>query len=120
MLVHHLYGKLQVRHCPGGVLDVAVRIERREADHLAPVKLIGIGLPEQIRNQTVVIPAGEQKGYLSFPASAHASCRAIHDRCPGRDHRARRLADKKMSENRRGASATRSPSTLKAGGLPLV
>ena len=65
-LDHHLYGKLQIRHCPGGVLDVAVRIERRETDHQAPVKLIGIGLPEQIRNQTAVIPAGEQKGYLSF------------------------------------------------------
>ncbi len=65
-LDHHLYGKLQIRHCPGGVLDVAVRIERRETDHQAPVKLIGIGLPEQIRNQTAVIPVGEQKGYLSF------------------------------------------------------
>lgn len=65
-LVHHLYGKLQVRHCPGGVLDVAVRIERRDAGDQAPVKLIGVGLPEQIRNQTAVIPAGEQKGYLSF------------------------------------------------------
>ncbi len=65
-LDHHLYGKLQVRHCPGGILDVAVRIERRDADHLAPVKLIGIGLPEQIRNQIAVIPAGEQKGHLSF------------------------------------------------------
>jgi hypothetical protein len=65
-LDHHLYGKLQVRHCPGGIVDVEVRIERREADHQAPVKLIGVGLPEQIRNQTAVIPAGDNKGYLSF------------------------------------------------------
>jgi hypothetical protein len=65
-LNHHLYGKLQVRHSPGGVLDVAVQIERRDTGHQAPVKLIGVGLPESIRNQTAVIPAGQQKGYLSF------------------------------------------------------
>ncbi|MEX0641183.1 MAG: hypothetical protein WD468_00700, partial [Pirellulales bacterium] len=63
---HHLYGKLQVRHSPGGVLDVAVEVERRDTGHQAPVKLIGSGLPEMIRNQTTVIPAGQHKGYLSF------------------------------------------------------
>ncbi len=65
-LDHHLYGKLQVRHSPGGVLDVAVHIERRDSGHQAPVKLIGVGLPESIRNQTAIIPAGQEKGYLSF------------------------------------------------------
>ena len=65
-LEHHLYGKLQVRHSPGGILDVAIQIERRDSGHQAPVKLIGVGLPESIRNQTVIVPAGEQKGYLSF------------------------------------------------------
>ncbi len=63
---HHLYGKLAARHSPGGVLDVAVHIERRDTGHQAPVKLIGVGLPELIRNQTALIPAGQQKGYLSF------------------------------------------------------
>ncbi len=66
-LDHHLYGRLLVRHSPGGVLDVAVQIERRDIGHQAPVKLIGVGLPESIRNQTAVIPSGSQKGYLSFP-----------------------------------------------------
>ncbi len=65
-LDHHLYGKLKVRHSPGGVLDVAVHIERRDNGHQAPVKLIGVGLPELIRNQTAIVPAGQQKGYLSF------------------------------------------------------
>ncbi len=65
-LEHHLYGTLHVRHSPGGVLDVAVHIERRDTGHQAPVKLIGAGLPGLIRNQTAIIPAGQQKGYLSF------------------------------------------------------
>ena len=65
-LDHHLYGKLQVRQSPGSLVDVAVQVERRDTGHQAPVKLIGIGLPELIRNQTAIIPAGQQKGYLSF------------------------------------------------------
>lgn len=63
---HQLYGELRVRHSPGGVIDVAVRVERRQAGHIAPVKLVGVGLPELIRNQTATIPAGEDKGYISF------------------------------------------------------
>lgn len=63
---HHLYGRLKPRHAPGGILDVAVRVERRDGEHQAPVRLIGMGLPDQIRNQTAIIPAGETKGYLSF------------------------------------------------------
>lgn len=65
-LDHHLYGRLQVRHSPGGILDVAVTIDRKDTTHQAPVKLIGVALPEQIRNETAIIPAGMQKGYLSF------------------------------------------------------
>ncbi|MCE9526113.1 MAG: hypothetical protein K8R36_08670 [Planctomycetales bacterium] len=65
-LNHQLYGKLRVRHSPGGVLDVAVEVERRDTSHQAPVKLIGVGLPDSIRNQTATIPAGQQRGYLSF------------------------------------------------------
>ncbi len=63
---HHLYGKLAAKHSPGGVLDVAIHIERRDSEHQSPVKLIGVGLRELIQNQTAIIPAGQQKGYLSF------------------------------------------------------
>lgn len=65
-LTHHLYGKLRVKHSPGGVVDVAVHVDRKDAGHQAPVKLIGVGLPDSIQNQTGVIPAGQQKGYVSF------------------------------------------------------
>ncbi|MCX7393217.1 MAG: PPC domain-containing protein [Planctomycetales bacterium] len=70
-LQHPLYGKLDVRHSPGGILDVAVQIERRDPKFQAPVKLMAAGLPDSIRNQTVVIPAGEQQGSLSFYLPAH-------------------------------------------------
>jgi len=66
ILEHHLYGKLRVQRSPGGVLDVAVQIERQDIAHQADVKLIGSGVPDAILNQTAVIPAGQQKGYLSF------------------------------------------------------
>jgi hypothetical protein len=65
-LVHPLYGRLRVKHSPGGVLDVAVHVERKDIGHQAVVKLIGVGLPESIQNQTATIPAGQQKGYVSF------------------------------------------------------
>jgi hypothetical protein len=63
---HHLYGDLTVRHSPGGVLDVAVSVSRRSSDDSSPVKLSGVGLPEIVRNQTSLIPAGESTGYISF------------------------------------------------------
>lgn len=63
---HELYGELKVRHAPGGIVDVAVHVERAETDHQAEVKLIGTGLPPMIGNQTAVIPPGHNKGYLSF------------------------------------------------------
>jgi hypothetical protein len=63
---HHLYGKLPVRHCPGGIVDVAVRVERADAGHQSAVKLIGIGLPATIRNVVAIIPTGAQQGALSF------------------------------------------------------
>jgi hypothetical protein len=71
---HHLYGELKVRHSPGGILDVAVDVDRLDIDHQAPVKLIGVGVPDLIENQTAEIPAGQKKGYLSFylpPTLAH-------------------------------------------------
>lgn len=64
--MHNFYGELKVRHSPGGILDVAVHVNRRDAGHTAPVELIGVGLPDQIRNQTATIPAGKNKGYVSF------------------------------------------------------
>jgi len=65
-LQHPLYGTIQVRHSPGGILDVAVQVDRRDAGHRAPVRLSGVGLPQAILNETSVIPAGQSKGYLSF------------------------------------------------------
>ena len=57
---------MKARHSPGGVVDVAVHIERRDTGHQAAVKLIGVGLPDTIANPTAIVPAGESKGYLSF------------------------------------------------------
>ncbi|MCA9010696.1 MAG: hypothetical protein KDB01_13185 [Planctomycetaceae bacterium] len=65
-LEHHLYGTLQVKHSPGGVLDLAVDIERRDSEHQAPVRLTAVGLPGMMLNEAVTVPAGQQKGYLSF------------------------------------------------------
>ena len=63
---HHLYGRLQVRYAPGGVLDVLVHVNRQDSRHRAEVKLAGVGLPRQIKNQIAVIPANEDQGYVSF------------------------------------------------------
>ena len=63
---HHLYGTLQAHHSPGGIVDVAIQIDRRGAAHEAPVKLIGIGLPDSMVNQTTTIPGGRSTGYLSY------------------------------------------------------
>lgn len=65
-MTHHLYGKLKARHSPGSVLDIAVQVERPATGHQASVRLTGIGVPDAITNQTAIIPAGEQKGYISF------------------------------------------------------
>jgi hypothetical protein len=63
---HHLYGTLPVRHSPGNVVDVSVRIERTKAGPPGAVKLIGLGLPETLRNATAIIPAGAEQGAVSF------------------------------------------------------
>ena len=63
---HNLYGELTVRHSPGSILDVAVHVEREIADFAAPVELIGVGVPSGIKNQIATIPAGKNKGYISF------------------------------------------------------
>lgn len=63
---HHLFGELKVRHSPGGILDVAVDVDRLDVDYQAAVKLIGVGVPDLIENETAEIPAGQKKGYLSF------------------------------------------------------
>lgn len=64
--VHHLYGKLKVRHAPGCVLDIAVEVERKDPSHRADVQLIGVGVPGNIANQTTTIPAAKTKGHISF------------------------------------------------------
>jgi len=63
---HHLYGDLKVRHAPGGILDVAVHVDRQDLGHQAEVKLTGVGIPASMTNATARIPAGESRGYLSF------------------------------------------------------
>ena len=63
---HQLFGELKVRHSPGGILDVAVHVDRLDLEHQTAVKLIGVGVPDLIENQTTELPAGEKKGYLSF------------------------------------------------------
>ena len=63
---HVLYGDLTVHHSPGSILDVVVEIERREIEYQAPVRLIGVGLPNLIDNQVAVIPSGQKSGTISF------------------------------------------------------
>lgn len=63
---HQLYGTLQASHSPGGIVDVAVQIDRKDANHLAPVQLTGVGLPDLIDNQTLTMAAGQTAGHLSF------------------------------------------------------
>jgi hypothetical protein len=61
-----LYGTLTAKHFQGSAVDVGVEIERRDSSHQADVKLLAEGLPDQIRNQTAIIPAGQTKGYVTF------------------------------------------------------
>ncbi len=63
---HQLYGRLQVKHSPGSIIDVAVQIESQDQQHRADVKLTATGLPGMLQNESAIIPAGQNKGYLSF------------------------------------------------------
>lgn len=63
---HDLYGDLHVRHSPGSVLDVHFEIDRRDIGFQADVKLIGIGLPQLMRNRKTILPAGQSSGHVSF------------------------------------------------------
>ncbi|QDT41718.1 putative subtilase-type serine protease precursor [Gimesia alba] len=63
---HILFGELELRHAPGSVLDIAVHLDRRDLSENEPVHLVGASLPGMIQNQTATIPAGKNKGYLSF------------------------------------------------------
>ena len=65
-LEHQLYGTLAAKHFQGSAVDVALEIERRDASHQADVKMFAEGLPDQIRNQIAIIPAGQKKGYVTF------------------------------------------------------
>ena len=53
------------------VLDVAVEIERPIEGPTAAVDLTGVDLPELVANEVATIPAGQNKGWISFhvPAS---------------------------------------------------
>lgn len=50
----------------GSVINLAVDVSRQDLDHAAPVNLSGLGLPESVRNQTALIPAGRNMGHISF------------------------------------------------------
>lgn len=65
-LNHHLYGKLKVRHSPGGILDVGVKVEGIESSQLAEVRLSAVGLPEAIDSQIAMLPPGSDRGHISF------------------------------------------------------
>ena len=65
---HHLYGNIRMRYSPGTVLDVAVTVERFDSRPQADTefKLVGVGLPPGLLNQTVIVPTGARQAFLSF------------------------------------------------------
>lgn len=65
---HPLYGTLTPRHAQGGVVDVAVRVDRADRSHASPVRLSFEGLPPQLAfpGQVSKIPAAENEGWLSL------------------------------------------------------
>lgn len=65
-LQHPLYGRLQLRHSPGGIVDVQVEFERRGGTFASPVKVTATGLPESITNASCVAPADAAGCRLSF------------------------------------------------------
>jgi hypothetical protein len=65
-LSHQLYGALQVRHSPGGILDVAVTVDRTADALRAAVSLSAIGLPDAVRHQVATMEPEDEKGYISF------------------------------------------------------
>ncbi|MFM7159230.1 MAG: hypothetical protein ACKO3P_02545, partial [Planctomycetaceae bacterium] len=65
-LEHHLYGRLPVRHSPGGIVDFALEIDRFGVTHSAATRLSFEGLPPQFSPQAVVLVPGQNKGALSL------------------------------------------------------
>jgi len=65
-LEHHLYGRLAVRHSPGGIVDFAVEVDRLGVAHAAPTRLSFDNLPPQFQPQTATLAPGQDKGYLSL------------------------------------------------------
>jgi hypothetical protein len=63
---HPLYGTLEPRHSPGGIVDVAVDLNSGNLQLASVVKLRAIGLPESIGDPISIVPAGEKRGFLSF------------------------------------------------------
>jgi hypothetical protein len=53
------------------VLDVAINVERRFEGHNAAINLTGVGFPGPVENKIATIPAGKDKGWISYhlPAS---------------------------------------------------
>ena len=65
-LEHHLYGRLPVRHSPGGIVDFAIEVDRFGVTHAATTRLSFDGLPPQFQAQTAVLAPGQNKGALAL------------------------------------------------------
>ena len=50
----------------GSIVDVAIDVQRTGSQQETMVKLQGVGLPDQVRQQRAVIDAGKNKGNISF------------------------------------------------------
>ncbi len=55
----------------GSVVHIAADAARRNVGHQSEVTLFGVGLPHSIRKQVAKIPAGQNKGYISFGLPAN-------------------------------------------------
>lgn len=65
-LDHHLYGALRFVASQGSVLDLFVRLERDASVSPVAVRLVGEGLPDLVRNESALLPAGSPGTFLSF------------------------------------------------------
>jgi hypothetical protein len=63
---HHLYGALRFAASQGSVLDLFVRLERDANVSPVAVRLVGEGLPDLVRNESALLPAGSPGTFLSF------------------------------------------------------
>lgn len=63
---HQLYGTLPAIHMPGGVVDVAVRVDRRDPSFESQVRLAFDGLPQRLNGRTAILPPGVSEGWISL------------------------------------------------------